>query len=937
MADRLLTHSLATAAMQSNALSTILCALCLSSGSLPAAVPVAWWSFDDPAALGRDSAGTNDATVYGAAVPCSGVRDGGILIQYRPNGFLRADTSPSLEITGPMTILVWARANAVDANYPLVYKAGGWDNGQMAYMMDLDWNSGGYYPRFAVSSDGYASGYQEVISPEPLSAGEWHLVAGVYDGTNIMVYVDGRLEASQAHSAGIYAGKDPLCIGWDWNFCWNGVLDELRIFDVALSGTDILAEFEGRTPLVNAQYSGSFGRLPVGQARTNEFILTVSGTSEVSVAALEVGGADAGGFQVLSPSGGFVLSPGLTNAVTVQVRFAPEVAQFYNAELTINSSANNVMIPLTGHGINDKSLTLDLQRRNEAGEVVVTRQSFQGSQLAVLVVDAWDSHPDPEMASRTAALVPRLNQALEAARDLGITVIFCPSECLADFEGTPYRANIMNLPYHYPADNGFNPPEPPYADSGPGDMVPLDKGLPLSPSYAHQHPDLVLTPADLVSLDSTEIHSYCAENGITTLLYTGAAANMCVVSWRNFSMIHMKRSCDLETIMVRDLTDSMTFNGRSPADDLVVDLTMTPDRGHREVTAHNETYICSTISGAQLMQQWAPSAYTCLVSGQSNLLCYWRLDSKSVYKDCLDIQRTQTCWWYDQTNGLGFEVAGAIAADPDTAIEFKGSTTVLISPSYRDDIPTNSPLVSLSATNFTLETWVQVGARNADQWFFSHDNGLSSGVDVLLGLNQRNHFEFIVGSNDQHSGHGDVLESATAVTEADVTSSRWFHIVAVHDRDHGTVALYVNGKLDRQGVHVCRSVSLASAPHLGSRGVVAVDSGGKLSNPGFEFFEGTLDEVAIYTAPLPSDLVRLHYQTAQGALAQPVTLSATRQGDQILLSWPANSQGLRLQASDNLLTPDWKSLTVPVGKSSETNVVLLPATNGSRFFRLASQ
>jgi hypothetical protein len=43
-----------------------------------------------------------------------------------------------------------------------------------------------------------------------------------------------------------------------------------------------------------------------------------------------------------------------------------------------------------------------------------------------------------------------------------------------------------------------------------------------------------------------------------------------------------------------------------------------------------------------------------------------------------------------------------------------------------------------------------------------------------------------------------------------------------------------------------------------------VDETGKLSNPGFDFLQGALDEVAIYTAPLDSDLVRLHYQTAQG-------------------------------------------------------------------------
>ena len=850
-------------ATRSRVLRPILWALCLISHSLLAAQPAAWWTFDDPASLGHDSAGTNDAALVGAPLASSGVRNNGILMN-GAGDFLRVPDSPSLEITGPLTVLVWANANAVNRNYAFLYKATSWDDGQMAYMLDLDYGSGGYYPRFAVTSDGYASGYAAVNSPDALTTGQWHLIGGVYDGTNLIVYVDGKLEASLAYSAGIYPGTDPLYIGQNWNGTWKGALDEVRIFNVALTPAEMLEEFQSQEPALNASLSGFFGRVAAGQARTNQLTVNDTGAGELNVAPWLLSGPDAAYFQVLTPTSDFVLQPGLTNAVTAQVRFAPDAVRTYSALLTINSSANSISIPLAGQGINDKTFALDLQRRDDSGQIIVTRQTFHGSQLAALVVDTWNSHPDSAMASRTASLVPRMNQALAAARDLGITVIFCPSDCLADFDGTPYRNNIMNLPYRQTGDNGFNPPLPPYTDSGAGDMVPLAKAVPAYPMWTHQHPDLAMKPGDLASLDLQEIFNYCAENGITSLLYTGVAANMCVASWRTFSMVEMKRFCNLEPIMVRDLTDSMTLNGRSPADHSAVDLTMTPDRGHREVTAHNEQYICSTIDAAQLMEQWSPSAYTCLVSGQPSLLCYWRLDSQSGYRDCLDLRRTQSCWWYDQTNGLGFGATGAIVQDPDTAMQFKGSTTVLISPIYRGHIPTNSPLVSLSATNFTLEAWVQAAALNTNQWFFAHDNGLTNGVDVLLGLNASNHFQFIVGTDAQGGGYGDVLESAATVTQDDVTSNRWFHIVAVHDVAQGAVALYVNGDLDSQGVHVCHPVSLALAPHLGSRGTVTVDETGRLSSPGFDFLQGALDEVAIYTAPLGSDLVRLHYRTAQG-------------------------------------------------------------------------
>jgi hypothetical protein len=151
------------------------------------------------------------------------------------------------------------------------------------------------------------------------------------------------------------------------------------------------------------------------------------------------------------------------------------------------------------------------------------------------------------------------------------------------------------------------------------------------------------------------------------------------------------------------------------------------------------------------------------------------------------------------------------------------------------------------------------------------------------------------------------------------------------------VALYVNGNLDTQGPHLCRPVSLASAPHLGSRGVATVDGAGKLSNPGFGFFQGLQDEVAIYAAPLGSDVIRLHYQTARGLPAQPVALSGFAQGNQLLLSWPAFTGGLWLQAEDTLEAPNWQYLSIPVLESNGSNLAVITASNSSQFFRLASQ
>ncbi len=53
------------------------------------------------------------------------------------------------------------------------------------------------------------------------------------------------------------------------------------------------------------------------------------------------------------------------------------------------------------------------------------------------------------------------SRATKGARIEDFTVIFSPSDCLADYAGTPYRTAILNLPCHPQGDNGFNPPLPP--------------------------------------------------------------------------------------------------------------------------------------------------------------------------------------------------------------------------------------------------------------------------------------------------------------------------------------------------------------------------------------------------------------------------------------------------------------------------------------------
>jgi beta-galactosidase len=84
----------------------------------------------------------------------------------------------------------------------------------------------------------------------------WHHVVGVYDGRRLSLYVDGKLDTSApaVTFSRINTSKDHVLIGMNarsrlWSREWNGLIDDLRIYNYALRPEDVKALHEGREPL----------------------------------------------------------------------------------------------------------------------------------------------------------------------------------------------------------------------------------------------------------------------------------------------------------------------------------------------------------------------------------------------------------------------------------------------------------------------------------------------------------------------------------------------------------------------------------------------------------------------------------------------------------------------------------------------------------------
>jgi len=105
---------------------------------------------------------------------------------------------------------------------------------------------------------------------------EWHHAAGVFDGSNIMVYLDGALDGSEPTTEPIGVNTEPMLIGnnpYDLNRWWDGLIDEVKVYDFALSEGELryLAGFQPATKPIAVQnfsfelpgyFVGSFDDVP---------------------------------------------------------------------------------------------------------------------------------------------------------------------------------------------------------------------------------------------------------------------------------------------------------------------------------------------------------------------------------------------------------------------------------------------------------------------------------------------------------------------------------------------------------------------------------------------------------------------------------------------------------------------------------------------------
>ena len=74
-------------------------------------------------------------------------------------------------------------------------------------------------------------------------------------------------------------------------------------------------------------------------------------------------------------------------------------------------------------------------------------EDVDSAKVAVVIIDPWNYHWCMTACQRVSAMAPRWNRALQCARELGIQILWAPTEAASQYAGTPQRerAAAVNL------------------------------------------------------------------------------------------------------------------------------------------------------------------------------------------------------------------------------------------------------------------------------------------------------------------------------------------------------------------------------------------------------------------------------------------------------------------------------------------------------------
>jgi RHS repeat-associated protein len=326
-----------------------------------------------------------------------------------------------------------------------------------------------------------------------------------------------------------------------------------------------------------------------------------------------------------------------------------------------------------------------------------------------------------------------------------------------------------------------------------------------------------------------------------------------------------------------------------------------------------------------------PAAVKSTTQAAFNLKGYWRLGEASG--SALDLAPTPNNGTY---NGPTLSQPGALVNDANTAARFDGTNDLVT-------IPNGFGTVS---GTFTVGAWVRPASATTTMAFIGSRKGDTATTDYTFDAKLR--YASGVRSVRIDVGNGSAW-MLTGDVPFDYEANRWYHIVAVVDDAADRVTVYANGA----SIGVLAFTTTTGTPRLAdTTRLFKIGNNGRDSvTP--EWFNGWIDEVAVWMQALTSAQVQGHYLAGHATTLETTSTLRDRawrsiQVDDQFLASPGFESGLVdwdfgqgsggvvytaanpatdpyvHQPADPALPPSWASFKTNTSGNAQQDVQLVP-------------
>ena len=158
-------------------------------------------------------------------------------------GIVTAPAAPDLNLTGPLTLEAVIKPSQARGHSTFISK------GDTQWALQIGSKNELEFFLYAASGN---TGWATLTAPLPPNwEGQWHRVAGVFDGKALQLFVDGRLLGEKAFAGQVHSTAFPVMIGSNAEHpdrTVAGIIREARIYGRALSTAELADAKRGNDP-----------------------------------------------------------------------------------------------------------------------------------------------------------------------------------------------------------------------------------------------------------------------------------------------------------------------------------------------------------------------------------------------------------------------------------------------------------------------------------------------------------------------------------------------------------------------------------------------------------------------------------------------------------------------------------------------------------------